>query len=800
MLEVRGHASRRDLSAAPQHEAEEMAADEIGQRADRQPRVIGVSVTRLEDAPLVRGEGLFAADVSFPHQLHMRVVRSPLAHGRVVAIDVSPALASPGVIAAWTIADIADLPPIDFRDDRVEPLVPYRQPLLSRGRVRYVGEPIAVVFAEDPYRAEDAAEQVVTDIEELRPVLSTDAEPGEFEPGLSTEPMVIEKGYGDIDAAFRAAHAIVALDLSIGRHTGMPLETRGAIARYDAASDILELHGAAKVPHRNREQIAKILGRSLSSLHLFEGHVGGGFGVRGELYPEDVLVCIAALRLGRPVKWIEDRQEHFVATNHSRQQRHRVRAAVDSTGYILGIEDTFFHDQGAYVRTHGARVVDLTAGMLPGPYRIPTYKAAGHYRLTNKTPAATYRSPGRYESTFVRERLLDAIAAQLGLDRIAVRRRNLIPQSDMPFERPLHTLGDEVVLDSGDYAGLLQKTVTHLEWSKLQEEVSKRRQAGEAVGLGLAMFVEKSGLGPSDGVEINVAPSGQVEVITGGASLGQGFETVIAQICAETLGVDYRNVNVVHGQTNRIEHGIGAHATRATVMTGSATQLAALKVRSLALQVASQLLQAPVEDLTIANGRVLRKGMPSGPSLDLGEIAQKFGPGSELLAGRKPGLQAEGWFRTEHMTYPYGVHTALITLDRETGAVKVERYLIAYDVGRAVNPMLVDGQLVGGFAQGLGGALFEEFCYDDRGEPLSTTFADYLIPTAREVPPVDVLITEDAPSPRNPLGLKGAGEGGVNAVGATIASAIDDALGQPGAITELPVTPARLRALLREQL
>src|SRR4051794_23761503 len=600
--------------------------------------VVGAPVARLEDVPLVTGRGLFAADVTFPHMLHMRVVRSPVAHGRIVKVGTSAARSAPGVVAVWTIDDIADLPPIDFRDDRVEPLVPYRQPLLARGRVRYVGEPIAVVFAEDPYRAEDAAERIIAEIEELLAILSTDGDPGVFEEGLSTEPMVIEKSYGDIEAAFRAAHAIVSLDLSIGRHTGMPLETRGAIARYDAARDALELHGAAKVPHRNQEQIAKILSRPLASLHLFEGHVGGGFGVRGELYPEDVLVCVGAMRLGRPVKWVEDRQEHFLATNHSRQQRHKIRAAVDADGYILGIDDVFFHDQGAYVRTHGARIVDLTAGMLPGPYRIPNYKVAGHYRLTNKTPAATYRSPGRYESTFARERLLDAIAAQLGLDRIEVRRRNLIDKSEMPFDRQLRTIGDEVVLDSGDYAGLLQKTLDHWEWSKLQADIAARRRGGETVGLGLAMFIEKSGLGPRDGVEINVAPSGQVEVVTGGASLGQGFETVIAQICAETLGVDYRRINVVHGQTNRISHGVGAHATRATVMTGSATHAAALKVRELALEVAAQFLQAPIEELTIENGTVRRKGLPAGPSLDLGEIAKKLGPGSELLKGRAPGL------------------------------------------------------------------------------------------------------------------------------------------------------------------
>jgi CO/xanthine dehydrogenase Mo-binding subunit len=749
------------------------------------PGIVGASVPRLEDGPLVLGRGRFAADVTFPDMLHMRVVRSPNAHGRIVSVDAGAALAAPGVVAAWTIADIADLPPIDFRDDRVEQLVPYRQTLLARGRVRYVGEPIAVVFAESTYQAEDAAERVTLDIEELAPILSASDELGEFDTGRSTEPTVVEQKYGDLPEAFRGAHAVVALDLAIGRHSGVPLETRGAIGRYDAEHDVIELHGAAKVPHRNQEQIAKLLSRPLTSVQLFEGHVGGGFGVRGELYPEDVLVCVAAMRLRRPVKWIEDRHEHFIATNHSRQQRHRIRAAVDAEGRILGIEDIFFHDQGAYVRTHGARVLGLTAGMLPGPYRVPTYRAAGHYRLTNKTPAATYRSPGRYEGTFVRERLMDAIAHKTGIDRIEVRRRNLIDQSEMPFDRGLKALGDEVVLDSGDYAGLLKKALDRLEWPKLTVSLAERRRAGQLVGAGLAMFVEKSGLGPKDGVKIAVEPSGDVEVVTGGASLGQGFETVMAQICADALGVDYTRIRVVHGQTNRIGHGVGAHATRATVLTGSATHVAALKLRGLALAAAAQLLQTPADELTIADGRVQRKGAPAGPSVTLGEIAQKHE------------LAAEGWFHTDHMTYPYGVHIAVVAIDRDTGDIKVERYAVAYDVGRAVNPMLVEGQIVGGMAQGLGGAIAEEFRYDDRGEPLSTTFADYLMLTAREVPAVDVLITEDAPAPANPLGIKGAGEGGVNAVGAAIASAIDDALGQPGLVTELPMTPARIRMLVK---
>jgi CO/xanthine dehydrogenase Mo-binding subunit len=393
---------------------------------------------------------------------------------------------------------------------------------------------------------------------------------------------------------------------------------------------------------------------------------------------------------------------------------------------------------------------------------------------------------------------MDAIALKLDLDRIEVRRRNLIAKSEMPFERPLTALGDEVVYDSGDYAALLDKALDAMRWPELQKTLAARRGKGELVGSGVALFVEKSGLGPADGVRISVDPTGAVEVVTGGASLGQGFETAMAQICAGALGVDYSTIRVIHGQTNRIEHGIGAHATRATVMTGSATHIAALKLRALALGTASQLLQTPADVLTVIDGHVVRADAPSGPSIGLAEIARRRAPGSKFLNGGSPGLTTEGWHHTEHMAYPYGAHVAVVKVDRDTGGLTVERYLIAYDVGRAVNPMLVEGQLVGGFAQGLGGALAEEFIYDEQGEPLSTTFADYLMPTAREVPAVDTLITEDAPAPGNPLGIKGAGEGGVNAVGAAIASAIDDALGRPGAITRLPVTPGRLRELLRD--
>ena len=758
---------------------------------------VGRSVPRLEDKPLVTGGGRFAADVAFPHMLHMRLVRSGFAHGRIVSIDTGAARALPGVVAVWTFADVADIPPIDFRLTRIEGLAPYRQTILARQRVRYVGEPVAAVFATDAYLAEDAADLVQVEIDELPVVLDASATPGEFDDGRSTEPAIVEKSYGDVAAALRDAHAVVELDLAVGRHSGVPIETRGAIARYDAASDVLEMHGAAKVPHWNRDNIARMLGRDPSTVHLIEGHVGGGFGIRGELYPEDVLVCLAALRLGRPVKWIEDRREHLIAANHSRQQRHKVRAAVDRAGRILAIDDEFFHDQGGYVRTHAATVPDLAAAMLPGPYRVPAYRALGHVRLTNKTPGGTYRAPGRFESTFVRERLMDAIAARLGIDRIEVRRRNLIGKEEMPYKRSLATLGTEVVLDSGDYAGLLDKALAAIDWQGLQERLGRRRAGGECVGAGLAFFVEKSGLGPFEGVRLSVDGSGLIEVVTGAASVGQGVETVVAQICADALGVDYARVRVIHGRTDRIAFGQGAFASRVTVMTGEATRLAAVEVRKKAIELAAELLQQAPDALDVVDGKVVRKGATAGPSMTLGEIAKALEPASKLRGARTPGLAADGWFYTDHMNYPYGVHIAVAKVDRETGGVVIERYLVAYDVGRAVNPMLVEGQITGGIAQGLGGALLEEFLYDERGEPLSVNFADYLMPTAREVPPLDVVITEDAPSPLNPLGLKGAGEGGVNAVGAAMAAAIDDAIGIPGAITRLPVTPQRLREILK---
>jgi aerobic carbon-monoxide dehydrogenase large subunit len=762
----------------------------------RRPSWVGASVERLEDGPLVTGKGLFAADINFARQLHMRIVRSERAHAALKAIHTAEAAAVPGVVAVWTSKDIDDLPPIEFREGPQPKLAPFRQHVLARERVRYVGEPIAAVFAEDPYVAEDAAELVTVDLEDLPVLLDAASSPTEFAPGLSTEATVCKQEYGDIPRAFENSVHTVELDLAIGRHSGVPLETRGALGRYDAARDVLELHGAAKVPHKNRESLAKMFGRSLASVQVYESHVGGGFGIRGELYPEDILVLVAAMRLGRPVKWIEDRREHMIAANQSRQQRHDIRAAFDADGRLLGLSDTFYHDQGAYLRTHGTRVADLTCAILPGPYVVPAYRANGHCRLTNKTPTATYRAPGRYEANFARERMMDAAASKLGLSRVEIRRRNLIAAHEMPYHRPVSTLGDEVVYDSGDYELLLNKALAQAGWEDLERETAARRKRGDCAGLGLAMFVEKSGLGPTDGVRISVDTTGFVEVITGGASVGQGFETVIAQVCADVLGVDYRRVRVVHGRTDRLDTGVGAHASRATVLTANAAAVAAEKVRSKALRLAAQLLETDIARLTIVDGTVVPKDGAPQQGIGLGEIAHRLRPSAGAWGGEDPTLSAEGWFTTPHMTYPYGVQIAVVHVDAQTGAVRVEKALIAYDIGRAINPMLVRGQLVGGFVQGLGGALFEEFRYDAAGQPLSVTFADYLMPSLTDVPEIEVLLTEDAPSTLNPLGIKGAGEGGIAAVGALIASAVDDALGSPGMITELPITPQKLKALI----
>ena len=771
--------------------------------------MIGESVRRVEDPVLLRGQGRFAADFDIVGQVHMRVVRSPVAHGRIMSIKTAEAAQMPGVVAVWTAADTADIPPIDFRLMPLTELEPYRQLVLAEGRVRYVGEPIAVVFAENEYLAEDAAELVDIDIEPIPAILDVCGDVVEWltkdealrgagkktQGPWTSEPTVLDVQYGDPDAAFAEAARIVSVDVHIGRHSGVPLECRGSLAHLDAATGVLIMDAAAKVPFWNRDAIASMIGIAPHNIALREGHVGGGFGVRGELYPEDVLVALAAVRLHRPVKWIEDRQEHLVSTNHSRDQRHQLRAAIDSDGMVLALDGEFWTDQGAYERTHSAIVSSLTAAMLPGPYRIPNYRVRGHIRMTNKTPAGTYRSPGRYEGTFARERLMDKIASELDIDRLEIRRRNFIPVAEMPYQRPIQAMGTELVYDSGDYALLTQKMEEQFDLEAVRTEVACRRAAGEMVGIGYGWFVEKSGLGPYEGARVVVDTKGSVLLTTGTSSVGQGVDTVLSQIAAETLTVALDSVRAVHGQTDKFNYGRGAFATRQSVMAGSATLRASEAVRAKALKVAADELEIDESDLELVDGAVQVVGN-ADTNLTLGRIAELLEPVNAQRLGLSPGLGSNGWFHSDHMTYPYGMHVAVVCVDPGTGNPRLEKYFVGYDVGKALNMRLVEGQIAGGMAQGLGGALFEEFIYSDDGQPQVTTFMDYLIPTMAEVPTLGILITEDAPSPLNPLGVKGAGEGGVTAVAAAIASAVDDALQSPGAITSTPIRPDHIRGRL----
>ncbi|HEY6751824.1 MAG TPA: xanthine dehydrogenase family protein molybdopterin-binding subunit [Rubrobacteraceae bacterium] len=762
---------------------------------------VGRRIRRLEDRRLLRGLGHFVDDVNRTGQLWMRVLRSTYAHAQIVNVKTDAALALPGVEKVLTGEDLAWVEPIPVRTRTEHQLDDFLQPVLARDRVRYVGEPVAIVLAEEAYLAEDAAELIEVEYEELRVTLeareAVEEDAPQLRDGISNEAASLRMGYGDFEEVSRKAARVVKTEVRIGRHSAVPLETRGLVVEYDAGSDHLTVWGATKVPHFNRRLLSRLLGMPLSRISMKKSDAGGGFGVRGEFYPEDFLVPYLARETGRPVKWIEDRAEHLIATNHSREQVHKLEAAFDEEHRLLGLRDEVWHDNGAYVRTHGVIVADLTLAMLPGPYRVPAYEGTAHFALTNKTPCGTYRGPGRYESTFAREHLLDVAAAELGVDRLELRKINLLDPEEIPHKRELSTLSTDVVLDAGDYKGLLDKALRHSGFEDWEEEARKLREGGRLVGVGVGYFLEKSGLGPYEEATVEVDPTGSVRVLTGGASLGQGIETVLSQIAADQLEVPPEEIEVVHTDTDLLPDGVGSWASRSTVVGGSAVMLAAKATAEKALRVAAEMLEASPEDLYLESSRVKVTGSPDR-SVSLQEIAAACDPESSAARGEEPGLGTRRTFSVDHMTYPYGVHLAQVEVDPETGGVEVRRYFIAYEVGRAVNPTLVEGQLIGGAAQGLGGALLEEFRYDESGQPLAATFIDYLEPTAAEVPRrVKTLLCEDAPSPDNPLGLKGAGEGGVVGCGAAIASAVENALGMPGSISALPASPGQIRDLVR---
>jgi CO/xanthine dehydrogenase Mo-binding subunit len=761
---------------------------------------VGRSIPRLEDDRLLRGSGRFVDDVDVPGQLSVRVVRSQFAHAQIVSIDTTQAREAPGVVAVLTGEDVADVEPIPLRLQWPGyELEPFLQPVLARERVRYVGEPIAVVVAETPYAAEDAAELVEVELEPLDVVL--DAREGiadgapELREGRSNEVVLMEKGYGDADAAFARAAHVVRGHFTTGRHTGVPMETRGLVADYDPGRGRMTIWGATLVTHYHRRVLSRLLGLALNQIEYRPTDSGGSFGVRGDFFPEDYLVAYLAYTLGRPVKWIEDRAEHMVATNHARQQRYEIEAAFDDEGRLLGLRTEVWHDKGAYLRPTGVTVAEITLGILPGPYRLPAYDAKLHVVTTNKTPIGAYRAPGRYQTTFVRERLLDIAAAGIGIDPVTIRRRNLISPEEIPWEPGLVYAGESFLLDSGDFTGMLEKSLEAARFDEWQEEAARLRDEGRLVGNGIGYWIDKSGLGVYETAGIDVDPSGKIRVLTGGASTGQGIETVMAQIAADVLGVSPRQIEVIYGDTNLIPDGVGSWSSRSTVIGGSAVREAALATVEKARRLASEFLEVAEDDLVVTEGRVIVTGSP-GRGLTFGELAAANDTLTAARLEEDPGLGARRIFVDQHMNYPYGVNLAQVEIDPETGHIEVLRAFCSCECGKAINPMLVAGQAAGGIAQGLGGALLEEFVYDENGHPRATSFMDYLLPTALEVPPIQTLLLEDAPTPTNPLGAKGMGETGIIGMGAAIGNAIDDALQRPDTVHSLPVTPERMCALL----
>jgi aerobic carbon-monoxide dehydrogenase large subunit len=752
---------------------------------------IGTSPLRKEDWPLVRGEGTFIADFKRPGMVHAFVVRSPLAHARIVGINRTAVLAAPGVIDVITAADLPDGGhPIPMRQFRDEHAARYLQRPLAGNVVRYSGEPVAVVIADSRYRAEDAGQLLDVEYEHLDVVLDPDdaVAPGAplLHPDLGTNvagQFVVERG--SVEDALKAADLVIEEEFRIQRHAAVPLETRGLLAEYDSARETVTIWGAAKVPHVNRAILARMLGWSdVNRVRMVELHVGGGFGARGEFYPEDFLIPFAAMRIGRPVAWVEDREENLRATNHSREQVHRVKMAVRSDGKFLGLWDNLINNTGAYVRTHGMTVPALSAAILPGPYHWPAYRAEVRSVVTNKTPGGTYRSPGRFEINFVRERLVDMAARRLGIDPIEIRRRNLIPRDSFPYAVGTSYDGHPVIYDSGDYELLLDKALAGLDIEAMRRWRAGTPAGDRKRGIGMGFFIEKAGIAEREYARVELDASGEVFVYTGSVSVGQGVETIFAQVCASHLGLPYERISVIHGDTAVIPEGMGSFGSRAAMLGGAAVMVASEQLRTRILDRAADVLEASASDLVLTQQGVAVRGAPSR--------AVSF---AELTEGDGGRMKQEARFETDLMGFPYGIHFAAVEVDPRSGAIDIHRFAVAYDIGRCINPVLVKGQIAGGLAQGIGGALLEEFSYDATGQPLAASFMDYLLPTSEEVPDVEVLITEDAPSPLNPLGVKGAGEGGTAAVGAAIANAVSDALGCE--VTRLPLNPQRVVELAR---
>jgi carbon-monoxide dehydrogenase large subunit len=720
--------------------------------------------------------------------LHAAILRSPIAHGHIRSIDPAAALACPGVHAVITAADIgAPVPRIPIRLQPLPVLEPFHQPVIAYDKVRYVGEPIAVALAESAALAEDALAEIRIEIEPL-PAM------GEWRRAAEGDTLLFEEAgtnlaieyaaaKGDPDRVWAGADYVRRERFAVQRHTAVMMEPRGVLAEWDAVRGRLVVSGAAKVPFFNRRILAALMGLAEDAIELVENDVGGGFGVRGEFYPEDFLIPFAARSSGHPVKWVEDRREHLTAANHAREAECELQIACRYDGTILALAGQVHVDLGAYTRTNGMVGARNTAQFLSGPYCIPDIRIEASLLLTNKTPVGTYRGPGRFEADFFRERLFDIVAVDLGIDRVEFRRRNLVTASAMPYSVATVTPYEHKdAFDSGDYQLTLDCCLQEIDWAE-KARLQGKLVDGRYHGLGIGCFVEGGAAGPSENARLLLEPDGRISVFVGCSAVGQGLETAFAQIAADALEVQMDHIRgVFHGSTDFVREGFGSFHSRAVVMGGSAILLAAESFKETVRSAAAKRLGCEKGEIELVDGRTA--AARDGRSITFAELAAE-------------GLSVEERFANSRHTYSYGAHAAHVAVDPGTGHVELVDYVAVEDVGRIINPMMLSGQIIGAVVQGLGGALLEHLVYDEDGQLLTGSLADYLLPTAGQFPQIRAVVMETHPSPINPLGAKGAGEGGVVPVGGVIANAVASALAslnvQPH---ELPLSPARIWQLI----
>ncbi len=741
-----------------------------------------------------------------PGMLHAAFLRSSLAHARLGAIDTTAAAAMPGVHAILTAADM----PARMREARMPMLVP--NPAISdlatpyclaRDEVCFVGEAIAIVVADSRHRAEDAVAAIAVDYDRLPAVGDCRAAVAADAPhcrlgAASNKAAVFKAAYGDVAAAFGAAPHVFREELWQHRGCGHALECRGVLARIDPADGMLTLWSSTQTPHLGKASLADLLSRDPESIRVIAPDVGGGFGPKAVFYAEDAVVAAASLRLGRPVKWIEDRREHFLSATQERDQYWSLEIAVERDGKLRGVRGTMLHDTGAYV-PWGIIMPFIAAATVPGPYVLPAYDIEVTVAYTNKVPTTPVRGAGRPQAVFAMERLMDRAARELKLDRAEIRRRNFIAPTQMPYAVGLTFRdGKPLVYDSGDYPACQEKALALARYDDFPARQAAARQQGRFIGIGIGNYVEGTGLGPFEGVTVRVLQNGRVSVRSGAAPQGQGHRTTLAQICAERLNLPIEQISVTVGDTGAIAMGVGTFASRITANAGPSALIAADSVRAQIIGLAARVLEAEEADLVLADGQVEATGGNRRfiALSDLARIAQGM-PGFSFPAGQGAGLEHTAYFTPSQAAYCNGCHVVEVEVDPDLGAVHILNYTVAHDSGKLINPFIVDGQIQGAVAHGIGNSLLEWMIYDDDAQPLTTTFGDYLLPGAGDVPHIDAVHLE-TPSPLNPLGAKGAGEGGTIPAAAAIVAAVENALAPFGVhLATAPITPDRIIALLR---